>query len=140
LDFVCLAPFAEGGAVLVGLAGDERQYSGQRACFSHQKALPLRFKNTITVMSTADIRAESHQILEQMDERFLEVVHAMLLAYARQAELDPIVSYDAGMGTPRTASELTALLDEELEAVRRGESTSIEDFKKASAQWGQPTK
>jgi hypothetical protein len=92
------------------------------------------------MMNTVDMRAESHRILDRVDERFLEVVHAMLLAYARQAETEPIVGYDAATGAPRTASELTAFLDSEVEAVRRGEFTSLEDFKKESAQWGRRTK
>lgn len=90
-------------------------------------------------MTTIDMRSESHQILDQVDDRFLEVVHAMLQAYARQA-VDPVVSYDAVSGTPRTASEFTALLDGEVASVRRGEYMTIEDFKKESAKWGQRIK
>lgn len=90
-------------------------------------------------MTTIDMRSESHQILDQVDDRFLEVVHAMLQAYARQA-VEPVVSYDAVSGTPRTASEFTALLDGEVASVRRGEYMTIEDFKKESAKWGQRIK
>ena len=90
-------------------------------------------------MSTTDIRAESHDILDRIDDRFLAAVHALLRTYEQQGE-DTIVSYDVVSGTPRTASELTELLDKEVAAVRRGEFATFEDFQKKSAQWGQRTK
>lgn len=90
-------------------------------------------------MSTTDIRNESHQLLDQIDNRFLAAVHALLRTYKQQAEAekeeDPIVSYDVVTGTPRTASELTAILDKEVEAAHRGEYITLEDLRKESDQW-----
>ncbi len=90
-------------------------------------------------MSVIEIRTEIQHYLDQVqDESFLKVVHSMLDTYLKENE-DPIVSYDID-GTPRRASELTSILDAEVEAARKGEHISIEAFKKQSAQWGQPTK
>ncbi len=87
-------------------------------------------------MSTTEMRSELHQLIDQVDERFLKAVYLMVRAYQ---EKDPVISYDID-GTPRTASELTAILDEEVEAARRGEYIAIEEFQKQSAQWGQSTR
>ncbi len=87
-------------------------------------------------MSTIEIRAELHKLIDQVDERFLKAVYLMISAYQ---EKDPIMGYDID-GTPRTASELTDILDKEVEAAQRGEYITIEEFQKQSAQWGKPTK
>ena len=100
-------------------------------------------------MSTTDMRGDILKWVDQVDDRFLSAVHALMGTFvarqeaeteAGEVENDPIVSYDVVTGTPRTASELTSILDEEVEAVRRGESVTLEDFQKDSAQWGQRTK
>lgn len=96
-------------------------------------------------MSSSDVRAASHELIDQIDERFLAAVYALLQTYerhpsAQEAMQHPIASFDVVTGTPRTASELTAILDEGVAAVRRGEYATFEDFKKESAKWGQRTK
>lgn len=96
-------------------------------------------------MSSIDMRAESQQILERIDERFLAAVHALLKTYEHQGGVavtgdEKIVSYDVVTGRPRTASEFTEILDGEVAAIRRGDFTTFEDFQKESAQWGQRTK
>lgn len=91
-------------------------------------------------MSTVEMRAEVHQMIDEVDIVLLEAIHAMLGTYQKRQENDPILSYDVVTGTPRTASELTTILDEEVAAVRRGEFITFEDFQRESAQWGQRTK
>ena len=59
----------------------------------------------------------------------------MLGTYKKRQKEDPIVSYDVD-GTPRTASELTAILDAEVEMVKKGEYVTIEEFQKQSSKWG----
>ena len=95
-------------------------------------------------MSTTDMRSEVANWLNDLDDNFLAAVHAMVGTYvakqevetqAEEAEDDPIVSYDVVTGTPRTASELTAILDKEVEAARRGEYITLEDLRKQSDQW-----
>lgn len=43
-------------------------------------------------------------------------------------------------GTPRTVNELTSILDAEIEAAKRGEYITIEDFKNQSTLWTQTIK
>lgn len=95
-------------------------------------------------MSTTDMRSEVATWLNDLDDNFLAAVHAMVGTYvakqkvetkAEEVEDDPIVSYDVVTGTPRTASELTAILDKEVEAARRGEYITLEDLRKQSDQW-----
>lgn len=85
-------------------------------------------------MSTVDIRAEVHQMVDEVDSVLLEAIHAMLGAYKRKQNEDPVVSYDID-GTPRTSSELTVMLDEQVESGLRGEYTTIENLRKESDQW-----
>lgn len=92
------------------------------------------------LMSTVEMRDKVHQMIDEVDNTLLEAIHAMLETYQKRQEDDPVASYDAVTGTPRTASELTSILDEEAAAVRRGEFTTFEDFQKESAQWDQRTK
>jgi len=61
-------------------------------------------------------------------------------AKVEEVEDDPIVSYDVVTGTPRTASELTTILDREVEAARRGEYITLEDLRKKSDRWLASTK
>jgi hypothetical protein len=98
-------------------------------------------------MSTTDMRNEVAIWLNDLDDNFLAAVHAMVGTYAskqnaevEEADDDPIVSYDVVTGTPRTASELTAILDKEVEAARRGEYITLEDLRKKSNQWLASTK
>ena len=90
-------------------------------------------------MSVAEMRAEVHQMIDEVDSVFLEAIHAMLGTYKKRQKEDPIVSYDVD-GTPRTASELTAILDAEVEMVKKGEYITIEEFQKQSSKWDQNTK
>jgi DNA-directed RNA polymerase subunit F len=92
------------------------------------------------LMSTVEMRDKVHQMIDEVDPALLEAIHAMLETYQKRQEGDPVVSYDVVTGTPRSASELTAILEEEVAAVRRGEFTTFEDFQKESAQWNQRTK
>ena len=89
-------------------------------------------------MTSTELKAEVYQLIDRLDEPFLKVVHSMLGTYVQQQE-DPIVGYDID-GTPRTASELTAILEAEIEAVQRGEYVTIEEFQETSAQWGKHTR
>lgn len=95
------------------------------------------------------MRTEVATWLNDLDDNFLAAVHAMVGTYVakqqvetkvEEVEDDPIVSYDVVTGTPRTASELTEILDNEVAAVRRGEFVTFKDFQKESAQWGQRTR
>ena len=96
---------------------------------------------TIPIMSTIDMRGDILKWVDQVDESFLSAVHAMMGTYVAKQEAktkvedDPIVSYDVVTGTPRTASELTAILDKEVEAARGGEYITLEALREKSNQW-----
>jgi len=92
------------------------------------------------IMSTVEMRVKVHQMIDEVDNTLLEAIYVMLETYQKRQGDDPIVSYDVATGMPKTASELTAILDEGVAAVRRGEFTTFEDFQKKSARWGQRTK
>jgi hypothetical protein len=85
-------------------------------------------------MSTADIRAEVHQIVDRLDENFLKIVHSILDAYLQSQEDDPVVGYDID-GTPKRASVMKEELREEVERAGRGEYISVEELHKKSEQW-----
>ncbi len=76
------------------------------------------------LMSTVEIRAELHQLIDQVDERFLKAMHLMVSAY--QSE-NPIIGYEID-GTPVYAKEARKQFDEDLKD--RESFMSLEDFKK----------
>jgi len=86
-------------------------------------------------MAAMDLRNNIARYLDKVeDESFLRVVESMLDTYVKENE-DPVVAFDID-GTPRTASELAAILDAEVEAAKKGDFITIEEFRKLSAQWG----
>lgn len=89
-------------------------------------------------MSAGEMREEVHQLIDQLDDRLLEAVHAMLGIYV-QKEVDPVVGYEAD-GTPITASTLEQQADEAVTQIERGEYTTLEELEKESEQWLKRTK
>lgn len=85
-------------------------------------------------MSTIEIRAEVHKIVDRLDERFLKVVYSMLEAYEQQQEEDPIVGYDID-GKPLLASEAKEEYAKRVAAMKNGQSTSVEDLRKEAEEW-----
>ncbi len=87
-------------------------------------------------MSSIDMRTESQQILERIDERFLAAVHALLKTYEHQD--DPIVGYDLH-GNPKTAEATMDEYERRLERVQQGEYLTVEELKKEAKLWLKPT-
>ena len=85
-------------------------------------------------MGAAEIRAEVHQIIDQLDDNFLKVVHSMLDTYVQQMEEDPIVGYDVD-GRPLYASEAKEEYAKRVAAMKEGKSTTIEDLRKEASKW-----
>jgi len=78
-------------------------------------------------MSNAEIKTEIIQYLDKVkDESFLKVVHSMLNTYLQQQE-DPIIGYDTE-GNAVRASEARRQFEEDLEGVKQGQYTTLEDF------------
>lgn len=91
------------------------------------------------IMSIQQIRQEIDQYLDQVDESFLKVVHAMLTTYTNEQEEDPIIGYDVD-GTPMYASQAKEEFQRRIEAVERGEYLTIEELRKESETWLKNTK
>jgi hypothetical protein len=84
-------------------------------------------------MSAAEIRAELHQLIDQLDERFLKAVHSMVSTY--QSEEDEIVGYRIDSGEPIYESKLGEELDAIVEEVENGDYITLEDLKRESEEW-----
>lgn len=85
-------------------------------------------------MNTTQMRSEAHQIIDLMDDRFLEVVHAMLQTYAQQQEEDQIVGYTTE-GQPIYASEAKEEYARRVAEMKAGHKTTIEDLRKEAGEW-----
>lgn len=83
-------------------------------------------------MSTIDMRTESQQILERIDERFLAAVHALLKTYDVQEE--PVVGYNT-KGEGITVSQFIAEADEAVAAAKAGQGISVDELRKRSEGW-----
>lgn len=91
-------------------------------------------------MSSTEVRNQIDLFLNQVDDRFLIVIHAMLGTYIdQQNKVSNAAGYDID-GTPRTHTELTAMLDKQVQEGRNGNYLSLEELRKASDQWLNPTK
>lgn len=89
----------------------------------------------LSLMSTIEIRAELHKLIDQIDERFLKAVYSMVSVY--QGE-EPI-GYKTD-GTPILGSILGKELDKEVENAEQGQYISVEELEKRSKQWMARTK
>ncbi|MEN0046889.1 MAG: hypothetical protein AAF806_07530 [Bacteroidota bacterium] len=81
-------------------------------------------------MNTAAIRTEIHDMVDHLDDSFLKVVHSMLATY-RQEQEDAVVGYDVE-GSPFYASEAKVEYAKRVEAMKKGQSTSVEELKEAA--------
>jgi hypothetical protein len=91
-------------------------------------------------MSSAEIKEDLHRHIEQMDERFLKVLHAMTHAYLEQNKEDKIDDEIENIPLPPWAQayskeELIADLKEADAQFDRGESITLEALKKESETW-----
>lgn len=91
-------------------------------------------------MSGAEIKEVLHRHIEQMDERFLTVLHALTQAYLEQQKEGNL---DDGVGNiappPWAQTQSTQELISDLRAadaqIDRGESITLEALKKESETW-----
>ena len=88
-------------------------------------------------MSVAEIREALKKHIDDADDRLLRMIIALIEAY--HDEEDPIISYDV-KGNPRRASELRALLREQVEAARKGRFITIDELDEKSKEWLSDTK
>lgn len=77
-------------------------------------------------MTITETKAQINDYLEQVDDSFVQAVHAMLDTYISQQ--NEIIGYHTN-GQPKSASEMKQIYREGLEAVKRGEGKSLEEMK-----------
>jgi len=80
--------------------------------------------NNDETISATQLRSDIDTYLNQVDERFLKVVHSMLYAYLEQQ--DKVVGYRIATGEPVYASEAADELDAILEEVEQGDYITLE--------------
>jgi hypothetical protein len=103
------------------------------------KSLYLRFYFQYQLaMSTTDMRTESQQILERIDERFLAAVHALLKTYdvQREALKNEVIGYSVTTNEPILASEADDTFEGIVDDVKGGNYVDVDDLiAEKSAQW-----
>ena len=81
-------------------------------------------------MSTIDMRTESQQILERIDERFLAAVHALLKTYEHQEKTleDEVIGYSVTTNKPILASEADDTFEAIVDDVKKGNYVDVDDL------------
>jgi hypothetical protein len=88
------------------------------------------------IMSTTDMRKESHQILDRIDERFLAAVHALLQTYDQQDDSEEVIGYNVGTNEPLLASEADDVFKAIVEDVKKGNYMEVDDLiAQKTARW-----
>lgn len=83
------------------------------------------------LMSAAELKKAIHQIVDEADEDFLEVVYAMMEAYAKQKD---VIGYHPD-GKPLTLKELKENVRISEEQYKKGKYTTLEDLEKEVESW-----
>jgi len=89
--------------------------------------------------NTAEMKADLHRYVDQLDDKFVVIVHSMVTAYIEQQGEDTIIGYDIE-GNPLFASVAKREFKARLEAIDRGEYITLEDLEKESETWLSDTK
>lgn len=85
-------------------------------------------------MSTAEKRETLRQKIDELDEKFIEAIYAIVEAYEEKEE-DPIIGYDIE-GNPKRASVMKKIYNEQVKnAIEKGEFITIEDLEKEMETW-----
>ena len=89
-------------------------------------------------MGAEQIKAVLHQRIEQADERFLQVIYAMVETYAEQYEIngsdDDPIGYTP-VGEPITVAELKGKINLAEDQIDRGEFLTPEQLQQESEGW-----
>lgn len=84
--------------------------------------------------NAAEMRSDLHRYVDQLDDKFVAIVHSMVGTYIEQQEDDPIIGYSVD-GVPMYASVAKREFKARLDAVDRGEFITLEELKKESETW-----
>ena len=83
------------------------------------------------------MRSEVDRLLDQIDNRFLKIVHVMLKTYMDEKE-GVVGAYPNG--NPITQEELEANIERSEEQYKKGQYISVEELDQKSKKWVQGTK
>lgn len=97
--------------------------------------MSLQFKSIL--MSTAEKRATLCQKMNELDDKFIEAIYAIVEAYVEKEEEqeDQIIGYRAGTFEPVYASKMVDELDSIMKEVEEGDYITLEDLEKESETW-----
>jgi hypothetical protein len=91
-------------------------------------------------MNAVELRSDLHQLIEELDERFLKAVHTMVSVYQEtDTEDDPIEGYDTN-GRPLRAGELMDKYEKGLADVEAGNYITAAALREKTSQWLSSTK
>lgn len=87
-------------------------------------------------MSAIEIREEVHELVNQLDDKLLTAVHAMLESYIKQEDLteEGVIGYEID-GTPITVGYAMVEYRHRIEEVKKGNYISLEDLEAEAEQW-----
>ena len=86
----------------------------------------------LKIMATSDLRIELHQLIDTVDDQFMQAVHGLVSAYIKK---DEVIGYEAD-GTPVTANEFIEFADNAVKEMKEDKSgISIEELKERSKKW-----
>jgi len=80
-------------------------------------------------MSSIEVREEVHELIDQVDDKFLNAVHSMLETYVQQEQ-----GYGS-IDNPISAIEMKNQLREEVEKARQGQYITVDEWHENSEQW-----
>ncbi|MEL6658811.1 MAG: hypothetical protein AAFY48_01545 [Bacteroidota bacterium] len=84
-------------------------------------------------MSAVEMREEVHQLIDQIDDRLLKAVYAMLGTYVKKED-DPVLGYETD-GTPVTASTFLEQAEKAVAEAKEGKGITVEELRKRSEEW-----
>ncbi|MBX2927861.1 MAG: hypothetical protein KF852_08515 [Saprospiraceae bacterium] len=90
-------------------------------------------------MNSVELRQNLHQLIDELDEHFLNAVHSLVSTYQENKINDPIAGYDI-YGNPKRAGEMMAVYEKRLAAMAEGNFITAEDLRKESESWIKATK
>lgn len=83
-------------------------------------------------MSTAEKRATLHQRIDELDEKFINAIYAMVETYVNDE--NQIVAYEPD-GKPITLNELKSRIKQSEEDYKTGNYITLEDLEKEMESW-----
>lgn len=86
----------------------------------------------LKIMASTDLRLELHQLIDRVDDQFIQAVHGIVKAYIKR---DEVIGYKAD-GTPVLADQFREFADKAVKEMKEGKAgISIEELKERSKKW-----